>query len=116
VLSAGARADAGNPASIPQLTAPPDVTVRSQERIKSRHGEILRLRFQTSRMFNGSAPDGVSQVFEKQLAAAGWKQLEADTSNEVFVSAWRHNGARLLLSILQLHQTEYSAAFELLLD
>jgi hypothetical protein len=104
-------------ASLPSLSDAPDVKIVWRERAKTDHGETLRIRFQTKRQFNGHASEGVSQFFEKQLASAGWKESEADTSNEVFVSAWRSaDGARLLMSILQLdaQNGDYFATLELL--
>jgi hypothetical protein len=74
--------------ALPQFASATDIKIIWQENVSPGHGEILRLRFETKRSFNGHASDGVSQFFEKQLAAAGWHQSEADTSNEVFVSAW----------------------------
>ncbi len=103
---------AGTP--LPAFGDATDLKIVWSERSQTKHGEIMRLRFHTGRQFNGHVQNGVSQFFEKQLTAAGWHESEADTSNEVFVSAWQSPGARLLLSILQLdaHSGDYFAVLE----
>ena len=42
----------------------------------------------SSRLLNGHDPHGFAQIFEAQLGAAGWHEMEADTSDGVFMSSW----------------------------
>lgn len=91
---------------IPELHAVAGVTMRWRERTRSAHTEAVFWHFRTAKHFSGHATDGVSQVFERQLRAAGWRQSEADTSNDVFVSAWQRRDAqhRVTAMVFTIHQ------------
>jgi len=65
------------------MSVPAGVTMRWREHARTAHTDVLVWRFHTAKPFSVHAPQGVSQIFEQQLRAAGWQQFEADTSNNV---------------------------------
>jgi hypothetical protein len=106
--------------SVLPLHATPGVTILCSEHTRTAHTESQCFRFHTAKRFNGHNPKGVSQSFEQQLRAAGRTEPEADTSNNVFVSAWQYKDANgiihAMFSIRQLEKLEeYFAAIEVLL-
>jgi hypothetical protein len=106
---------------VPQLHATPRIIILWSEQTRTAHTESRCFRFRTAKHFDGHDPNGVSQSFEQQLRAAGWEEPEADTSNNVFVSAWqrRDSEGRLIHAIFSIRQLsnpqEYFAAIEVLL-
>ena len=92
------------PAPTASIHAPAGVAILWQEQRTTSHTVSIHFRFHTNRPLSGSDPSGAAQGFEAQLQQQGWEEVEADTSNNVFVSAWRwRSGERcsLLFSILQ---------------
>ena len=116
-LDASTIADAAD-AKMPVITSVPGVVLSWQETPEGRHVRSVHFRFHTELPFSGKGSRGVAQAFESQLAAQGWEEVEADTSNNVFVSAWRRKAdgpCVLLFSILQprLNAREYFGSIEL---
>ena len=84
------------------------MTIQWRETTRTAHTEALFWRFRTAKRFNGHDPGGVSQVFEQQLRAAGWHESEADTSDNVFVSAWerRYAEGRIIQMVFTIRQLQ----------
>jgi hypothetical protein len=76
-------------ADVPQLRLPRDFTILKSWRNQTRRSPTWSAFIRSGRVLNGSDPGGFAQVFEAQLQRAGWDEIEADTSNGVFVSTWR---------------------------
>jgi hypothetical protein len=106
---------------IPPLHGTAGVTIQWREATHTAHTEAVFWRFRTAKRFRGDESGGVSQVFEQQLSAAGWHELEADTSNNVFVSAWDRRDAqdRLVQMVFAIRQLdnpqEYFASIQVIL-
>jgi len=122
VVTSSPTASGGHSSSsVPPPHATPGITILWSEHTRTARTESRCFRFHTAKRFNGHDPNGVSQSFEQQLRAAGWQEPEADTSNNVFVSAWQRRDAegRLIHAMFSIRQLEnpeeYFAAIEVLL-
>lgn len=123
LFTASSHTAAGGPPSsvVPQLHATPGITILWSEHTRTAHTESRCFGFHTAKRLDGHDPNGVSQSFEQQMKAAGWQEPEADTSNNVFVSAWQRTDSegRLIYAIFSIRQLsnpqEYFAAIEVLL-
>jgi hypothetical protein len=87
-LAAAECADKDLAEAIPKIAAAEHMAVLSSSRGSGANTSSIGLFVRSSRPLNGNDPKGLSQAFERQLKGSGWREHEADTSNDIFMSSW----------------------------